>query len=168
MKNDGTMKDPDFGGAFPAWNSNGNMLIGVIGTSPTSIWTRFVRYDVFLDYPLDTLSAVIGNANRYPRYSSDGKKVAFATQPPGGQVNLWMMDSSGNNLRQLTTEGMSDAAGVPFSWDPTSNFIVLAQYRFDQWPPQNGTLWILELATGQKRQLTFTPEPSNRSEALRW
>lgn len=99
--------------------------------------------------------------DRYPKCSFDGIKIAFTSQPLNSQVNLWLMDSTGSNLRQLTTEGTSTASGPPFSWDKTGNFIVFTQYRFDQWPPQNGTLWILNIATGEKRQLTFNPEPSN-------
>jgi tricorn protease-like protein len=97
----------------------------------------------------------------YPKYSLDGTKIAFASKPLNKQVNLWLMDSTGNNLQQLTTEGMSDNSGLPFSWNPTENLIVFTQYRFDEWPPQNGTLWILDLITEEKRQLTFNPKPNN-------
>lgn len=161
MRSDGTEKRALFGGALLAWHPNGNSLIGVIGTSSTSIWTRFVHYDLLQSKVIDTLSAVVGNDNLFPRYSPDGTTIAFASQPLNSQVNLWLMDATGNNLRQLTTEGTSDNSGIPFSWDPTGNFIVFTQYRFDQWPPQNGTLWILNVASGEKRQLTFNPEPSN-------
>jgi TolB protein len=161
MHGDGSAKQSLFGGAYPAWNAQGNILLGAIGTSSTSIWTRFVRFDLILSKPIDTLSVVVGADNQYPKYSPDGTKIAFASQPLNSQVNLWYMDTTGNNLRQLTTEGMSDNSGLPFSWDPTGNFIVFTQYRFDQWPPQDGTLCILNVATGEKKQLTFNPEPSN-------
>ena len=98
----------------------------------------------------------INNDNRYLKYSTDGKFIAFASQPQNSQVTLWLMDSTGKNLRQLTTEGMSDDSGVPFSWNPIGKFIVLTRYRYDIWPLQNGTLWIFDIISGQQRQLTFS------------
>jgi hypothetical protein len=77
MRNDGTMRRALFGGAFPSWHPNGRILIGVIGTSPTSIWTRFVRFDFVSLLPLDTLKAVYGSDNREPHYSADGSKITF-------------------------------------------------------------------------------------------
>jgi TolB protein len=159
MKFDGGTKQALFGAAIPSWYPNGNIIIGSIGTTPTDIWTRFVRYSVLMHQNVDTLSAIIGNENLYPRFSPDGTKIAFASQPLNSQVNLWLMDSTGGNLQQLTTEGMSDNSGLPFSWNPTENIIIFTQYCFDEWPPQNGTLWILDVNTGQKHQLTFNPQP---------
>jgi TolB protein len=161
MKPDGTQKHAVFGGAFPTWHANGQSLLGVIGASPTSIWTRFVKYYPFRVAQPETLLVVIGNENLYPKYSPNGQRIAFASRPLNGLVNLWIMDSTGSNSQQLTSEGMSDNSGIPFSWDPTGNFVVFTRYRFDQWPPQNGTLWTLNLATGEKRQLTFNPQSSN-------
>lgn len=92
--------------------------------------------------------------NRYPKYSPDGKSIAFSSQPLNQQVNLWIMDSSGTGLRQLTTDGMSDDSGEPFSWDATSKYIVFTKYQYNKETSQNGTLWIINVSTGQQRQLT--------------
>ena len=156
VKSDGSLKQSLFGGAFPDWDPKGEILVGVVGTNSTSIWTRFLLYDVFLGSFIDTFSVVVGNDNRYPHYSPDGIKIALTSQPIGKQSQIWIMNSDGFNRKQFTNEGVEVEAGVPFSWDPTGRFIVFTKYRFDKWPLQNGTLWTLDTNTGQQRQLTFS------------
>ena len=95
----------------------------------------------------------------FPKYSPDGRKIAFTSQSAGKQPQIWVMNSDGTNLKQLTKEGVY-ADAVPFSWSPSGNFLVYSQYRFDKWPVQNGTLWILNVNTGNKQQLTFNPKPT--------
>ena len=155
MKNDGTMKKALFGGAFPAWNSKGSLLIGVIGTSSTSNWTKFIRYNFTQSTIHDTLNAIKGNQNIQPKFSPDGSKIAFWSN-----FNLWVMDTTGNNLRQLTAAGVDATFGLPFSWSPDGNHIVYTDYRSDDWGYDNGTLWILDVNTGKKRQLTFNQNDS--------
>ncbi|GBD89299.1 translocation protein TolB [bacterium BMS3Abin04] len=95
----------------------------------------------------------------FPKYSPDGTKIAFTSQSAGEQPHIWVMNSDGTNLKQLTKEGVY-ADAEPFSLSPSGNFIVYSQYRFDKWPVQNGTLWILNVNTGNKQQLTFNPKPT--------
>jgi len=164
MKSDGTQKtriayDPTKGEIrMPSWSIDGNKIVH------SRYSTEFISQEIFLMDSSGNNDIRLTNNEKfdgYPKYSLDGTKIAFASKPLNKQVNLWLMDSTGNNLQQLTTEGMSDNSGLPFSWNPTENFIVFTQYRFDEWPPQNGTLWILDLITEEKRQLTFNPKPNN-------
>jgi Tol biopolymer transport system component len=96
----------------------------------------------------------------FPRYSPDGAKIAYASQPNGGQVQIWLMNSDGSDQTQLTTEGIS-ASDVPFTWSPAGNIIVYIKFRYDQFTAQTGTLWLLNVNTGQEQQLTFNPVSSN-------
>lgn len=150
MKADGSSKQPLFGGAYPAWHPSGTILLGVIGTSPTSIWTRFVRYDVAQGKPVDTLAAAVGNDNRHPRYSPDGTKIMFySSSNRGGGV--WLMNADGSNAREIIP-----GAGEP-CWSPDGQKIVAVVHRRPEtaWPQQVGTLWIYDLLTQQLQQLTF-------------
>lgn len=164
MKSDGTQKtriayDPTKGEIRqPSWSNEEDKILH------TRYSTDFISQEIFqMNSSGGNLKRLTINNNddRSPRFSPDGTKIAFASHPSNSQVNLWFMDSAGGNLQQLTTEGMSDDSGLPFSWNPTENFIVFTQYRFDEWPPQNGTLWILNVGTGHKRQLTFNPQSVN-------
>ncbi|GJQ20415.1 MAG: hypothetical protein HBSIN02_07700 [Bacteroidia bacterium] len=94
----------------------------------------------------------MGNDNRYPRYSPDGTEIMFWSNG-----NLWMMDSTGTNLRQLTTHSVDVSFGLPFSWSPDGNKIVYTRYRPDEWTMDNGVLWLLDRNTGAASQFTFNP-----------
>lgn len=151
MKSDSTLKQSLFGGAFPAWHPGGNILLGVIGTTPTSFWKRFVRYNLVHGTPIDTLAAIIGNDNRHPHYSLGEIKIAFWSNG-----NVWLMDTTGINQREITVEGVDAGFGLPFSWSPSSTEIVYTHYD-GEWTYDNGVLWIVNLNTREKKQLTFNP-----------
>jgi Tol biopolymer transport system component len=153
MKSDGTSKEALFGGAYPAWHPNNQNLIGVIGTSPTSTWTKFVRYELSKSRVIDTLSAVVGNDNRHPLYSPDGTKIAFWSSG-----TIWLMDTTGSNQYQLTTQSVDVSFGLPFSWSPNGTNIAYTVYQSDNWGYENGTIWTVDVTTGVKHQLTFTPK----------
>jgi Tol biopolymer transport system component len=136
-------------------NPSGNSLVLVDWFDSTR--GGIVKYDLQTSNR-SLLADAQMSVTRYPKYAFDGSKIAFASQPSTAQMNLWSMDSAGFNHNQLTTEGIADDA---FSWSPNGDLIVFVQYRFDQWPPQNGTLWIVHVSTTQKRQLTFNPQPRN-------
>jgi len=148
MKFDGTLKQALFGGAFPTWHPNGIILLGATGA------TKFVRYDVAQQTVIDTLSTLTGNYN--PRYSPTATKISFWSSG-----NLWMMDSSGATVQQLTTEGVDGDFGLPSSWSPDGASIVYTAYRSSVWTYTNGVLWIINPYTGVKRQLTFNRIPLN-------
>jgi Tol biopolymer transport system component len=150
MKPDGSQKSAVFGGAFPAWSADGKSLLAVIGTSPTSVWKRFVRYYPFEIVQPETLSAVFGNDNRHPRYSPDGTKIAFWSQAPSQVPQLWVMNADGTNPRQLTTEGAD-----LFSWSPDGRQLVYVHYSYRRADLNNGTLWIMNADGSNKLQLTF-------------
>jgi len=145
MKSDGMQKKVIFGGSFPDWHPNGNIVIGVIGTSPTSIWTRFVRYSIIQSGTIDTLAAVVGNNNNYPKYFRDGTKIAFTSQPNGGKSQIWIMNSDGSNLHQLTS-----TQGYSCDWSPTGEWIVYTDSR-----AVSGRLWIIRIDGSGNHQLTF-------------
>lgn len=92
----------------------------------------------------------ISGDNRNPKYLFNGIKIALWTNG-----NIWSMDSVGTNLQQLTSSGIDVDFGTPFSWSPNSVNIVYTDYRLDDWGYDNGTLWILNISTGEKKQLTF-------------
>lgn len=145
MKRDGTSKQALFGGAFPAWHPNKNELLGVVGTSPTSIWKRFVRYSLFQSRIIDTLAAVAGAGNYYPVYSPDGTKIAFTSQLPNSRPQIWVMRVDGTELRQLT-----ETQGYSCDWSPDGEWLVYTDSR-----ASNGRLWVMRKDGTMKRQLTF-------------
>src|ERR1044072_7168181 len=80
---------------------------------------------------------------RYPRWSPDGKKVAFASDR-GGSYEIWTMDADGTNLRQLTFNSPPNTS-FPV-WSPDGTRLL---YR------RSGVHLILDLRKGFDEQ---TPE----------
>jgi TolB protein len=88
-----------------------------------------------------------------PAFSPDGKRVAFNTQNVGreGLGDIWLMDADGKNATQITTEG-----GGLASWFPDSEQIAFIASNRDL-----RKVWILNLKTGQERQLLDFGEDVN-------
>ncbi|MDW7551169.1 amidohydrolase family protein [Pseudoalteromonas peptidolytica] len=69
------------------------------------------------------LTADIG-WNIQPKFSPDGKKIAFISDRAGGD-NLWVMDVDGQNLRQVSTE-VNNIVHNP-AWSPDGQYIAVKQ-----------------------------------------
>jgi TolB protein len=104
-----------------------------------------------------------------PAYSPDGRRIAFTSSrsmPPGYQgeprfySELYVMDADGSNVQQITfSEGLTDFQPA---WSPDGRRIVIARGPGTPPPPDHLTaptdLWIIDLASGQERQLTDSAE----------
>jgi len=143
MKQDGEEKENIFGGAFPDWHPNGTQIIGTIGSSPTSVWKRFKIYSI-LDGSTEILDAVVDANNLYPKYSPDGTKLLFTSQPYASQMNIYLMDLNDESMKQLTREG-----GYTNDWSPDGAWIVYTETS------ETGRLWLMKPDGSEKKQLTF-------------
>ena len=82
--------------------------------------------------------------DRYPRWSPNGRQIAF-TSDRGGGYEIWMIDADGTNLRQITFVGRP---GTSFPlWSPNGSQLL---FRAD---PSNYTL---DLSKSWREQ---TPQP---------
>ncbi len=83
-----------------------------------------------------------------PAYSPDGRQLAFRSERDGG--GIFVMDLAARSLRRI-----SNFCHNP-SWSPDQTSIVCATERIDVPTTRLGIspLWILDVATGSKRQLT--------------
>ena len=59
--------------------------------------------------------------DRYPRWSPDGKKIAF-TSDRAGHYEIWILDADATNLRQLTFDSPGDTSFPLWSPDGTQIF----------------------------------------------
>ncbi len=143
-------------GNYPNWDRHTTRVLyltpTITETGQTlgdSVW----QFDIISNARI-LLTAVSGINldNRHPKYSPDGARIAFWSNS-----NLWIMDSTGTNLRQLTAEGVTTDFGIPFSWSPDGTQIVYTRYQSNKWTYANGVLWILDVNSGAQRQLTFNP-----------
>jgi Tol biopolymer transport system component len=87
-------------------------------------------------------------ADTAPAYSPDGERIAFSSLRGGG--GIFVMGSTGESVKRLTDFGFDPA------WSPDAKQIVFAD-KSGQDPysrPGDGNLWLIQLGSGEIRQLT--------------
>jgi Tol biopolymer transport system component len=82
-----------------------------------------------------------------PQYSSDGKRIVFASRR-SGTFEIWVCDSDGSNARALTNIG-GPLTGTP-RWSPDGR-----QIAFDSWIEGNADIYVINADGGKPRRLTF-------------
>ena len=87
--------------------------------------------------------------NSQPRFSPDGKKIAFISDR-GGSENVWTADADGSNTKQLSQDEQSEFASP--AWTPDGNYIIAS--RFTQFPIGAPELWMYHVKGGAGIQVT--------------
>lgn len=86
-----------------------------------------------------------------PRYSPNGRWIAF-TSDRGGGDNIWIMDRSGGQPRQVTKETFR-LLSQP-AWSPDSEFIVARKHFSSTRSLGAGEMWLYHRSGGEGLQLT--------------
>src|SRR3954471_22234005 len=89
-----------------------------------------------------------------PRYSPDGKTIAF-TSDQGGGDNLWIMNRDGSNPRAVTKESFR-LLNSP-AWSPDGEYIVGRKHFTAQRSLGAGEMWLYHRSGGEGLQLTKRP-----------
>jgi TolB protein len=91
--------------------------------------------------------------NAFPTFSPDGKEIAFCSTR-GGAWNIYVMDTEGRNTITVTSGG-TQCIHPSFSPDGTRLVYSALGARSNQWE-----LWIINLATSERRQIGYGLFPS--------
>jgi len=86
-----------------------------------------------------------------PRFSPDGKKILF-TSDAGGGDNIWMMDTNGENAKQITKESFRLLNNAV--WMPDGNYIVARKHFTSTRSLGAGEMWMYHITGGDGIQLT--------------
>jgi outer membrane protein assembly factor BamB len=86
--------------------------------------------------------------DRYPAWSPDGTKIAFASDA-SGTSQIWIMNSDGSNPTRLTKDGSSDTTPA---WSPDGTKIAFTSSQSG-----NGDVWRIDLDGSNLTQLTTDP-----------
>jgi Tol biopolymer transport system component len=89
-----------------------------------------------------------------PRYSPDGKKIAFTSDRAGGD-NIWLMDRDGTHPQQVTKESVK-LLNNP-AWAPDGQYIVARKHFVGSRSLGSGEMWLYHTSGGEGLQLTKRP-----------
>ena len=80
-----------------------------------------------------------------PRFSPDGRRIAF-TSDRGGGDNIWVMNADGGDRRQVTKEDFRLLNQA--SWSPDGQYIVARKHFTTQRSLGTGEIWIYHVSGG--------------------
>jgi imidazolonepropionase-like amidohydrolase/Tol biopolymer transport system component len=89
-----------------------------------------------------------------PRYSPDGRFIAFTSDRAGGD-NLWVMDRDGKNPTQVSKESFR-LLNSP-AWTPDSQFVAGRKHFTSQRSAGAGEIWLYHRSGGDGVQMTVKP-----------
>ncbi|MBI1923348.1 PD40 domain-containing protein, partial [Candidatus Poribacteria bacterium] len=118
----------NLGGDGPDWSPDGTTIaFSSIRDGNNNIWVMNVN---------GTNPILLPNGVQHeggPKWSPNGMEIVFTATPPGGNADIYVMDASGANVIQLTTDGalgqsppLDDANP---SWSPDGTKIVFSSHR---------------------------------------
>jgi len=133
---------------YPAFSSEGTRLAWRQNAVDTDIFRLALNSGSEKSQPLANL--IVSTAlEASPRYSPDGKRIAFVSNRSGSD-EIWVCGSDGENPIRLTSF-RGPLAGSP-SWSPDGKQIV-----FDCRPEGNADVYVVSAEGGQPRRLTTDP-----------
>jgi imidazolonepropionase-like amidohydrolase/Tol biopolymer transport system component len=122
---------------------------------------RTLLFDVLGDiYSMPITGTGTGTATRVtsgsaydmqPRFSPDGRWVAYITDAGGGH-NVWLMRPDGSDARQLTRETQR-LVNSP-AWSPDGNYIYVRKHFIQQRSLGAGEIWSYHVSGGAGLQVT--------------
>jgi Tol biopolymer transport system component len=137
------------GGNPPDWHPDGRTIVcsgwqnsvhGILECDVESGKSTFVKVD----------GAAPSTESILPQYSPDGARIAFTVWTDGELEQVWVMNADGSEETQLTEYG-----GTYPSWSPDGASIVYLRDNRESDAPEDGVLWVVNVATGTESQLTF-------------
>ncbi len=112
------------GDAEPDWSPDGRVIAFISGSRRGNNFEIFTR-DINGGEPRLILPTRGDAMNTSPRYSPDGKRIAFATNRDGN-FEVYVADADGQNPLNITNHPSNDAAP---SWSPDGKQIAFASDR---------------------------------------
>lgn len=96
-----------------------------------------------------------------PRFSPDGKRIAF-TSDRGGGDNIWIMNADGSDKRQMSKEDFRLLNQA--SWSPDGRFIAAKKHFTTGRSLGTGEVWLYHVSGGAGVQLVKKPNEQHQKE----
>ncbi len=140
MRPDGSEKQKVASGIFPYWQDSTSLIF--VGLHSEIYKTNLQDSSVTQLTHLNQENPIADI--RYPAFSPELSQIAFQIQDAAsGIFSIWLMNIDGSNLQKFI-----EHASFP-EWGPNGNKLIYTDTR-----RENGFLWIIDISTGDKRQLT--------------
>lgn len=120
----------------------GNRLAYVAASGGCSIYRIDISDSVSGNLPIKLTSST--RIDSAPQYSPDGKRIVFQSDRTGSN-EIWMCDSDGSNLVQVTF--LNGFSGTP-RWSPNGQ-----QIAFDSQPGGKGSIYVINAEGGTPRPI---------------
>ncbi len=101
------------------------------------------------------------NWDMQPRWSPDGKSIAFTSDRKGGD-NIWVMKSDGTDAKQITSESFR-LMNNP-SWSPDGTMIAAKKHFTTQRSLGTGEIWLYHINGGKGVQVVKRPSKAHQKE----
>jgi TolB protein len=130
---------------YPSISKDGNKVAyQVLNNENTAGWSIWI-------VGRDGRSATELGSGEMPKFSPDGKKIAFAQRDFNGVRQIWVMDINGGNRIQITNEFCVGCNGNQLPvWHPQGQRLVFVSDT----KSQNNDIWMVELDGARMVQLT--------------
>ncbi len=96
-----------------------------------------------------------------PRFSPDGKRIAFVSDRGGGD-NIWIMNRDGSNRQQVSKEDFR-LLNQP-SWSPDGRFIVAKKHFTTGRSLGTGEVWLFHVSGGGGVRIVKRPSEQHQKE----
>lgn len=145
--------DPVFDDIGPIWSPDGQHLVYSDLTDQHALVEVEIETGITrrLTPPYDLTKDI---RDFYPRYSADGKHIAYAHFTSHGSSDLYVLDKSSGKIRQLTHD-QADIRGI--TWIPDRRHLVFASDR-----DGSSLLWTIDAFSGDAPRLL----PSDSAHVL--
>ncbi len=130
----------------PAVSRDGKKILYSAHRTVSNLWTIPMSPNGSAAGPPSVFSADTSQRNNLPRFSPDGRKVALNRWRMGMSADIWIADSDGKSLTQLTNNPALDSQA---SWLPGGDRIAFLSDRDSKY----AKLWTTSLVTGKEELL---------------
>jgi Tol biopolymer transport system component/predicted Ser/Thr protein kinase len=116
----------------PRLSPDGRRVAVTITEQETQVW--------LYDLSRETLTRLTfaGNANQFPAWTPDGKRIAFSSNKEGPLNLFWQLADGSGGLERLTTNEYTQA---PNSWSPDGQLLAFVEVN----PTTQRDIWALRL-----------------------